>query len=1279
MHECVLVFCHEFSDPVRVQVTGGHTVHELLQAQIQLVGDLQIVDVRTPLGKTLPFDAFIEPGQVVCIRCQESSAHSSLPAIRSDAQLPDAADDKVSVLSDRMEVTTPNPIVVSPTVPWTQPVEEQHVIQHETQQSSQVGVDNLHGMMNQSWISAAPLLSLKGSQFLNIAPPVALNDMHLASLQNQPLLPEDRKTILSHQDETWSDDEFRYHMAMLNHMYCNHQIKHATNPVKPCIIVDPLLSTSWTASDQSSVMHWANCHAEIRQQGNTVVGVVLIDSHWIPFVLVPQGEILHLRTWDAPQNDHARMNQVFTTLSKSLGFSSLHVSRLHRMFFTTTHCGALAMGFLLHSLLDIMLPDSHDDAVALHHKLRDSFCTALDGSKMVQRPWMWGAGDNAQDQSAGSNAPNAEALSSVSLGFGVEGSLAHVCIPVEDRLELLRSKGKMLADDEMRFHINALMTCPENVAFQDNPAIPGFVMLEPLLLETWNTVGERLCVSWCRLNPQIFEKGHHIVSVVWHQEHWLPIWIAPNDHHLVLHTMHDAVVDDQTLMPLLQCIQQTLGFTDATIHRFPNRVCDQQMCGTLAIAFLAHVMVGHPVPDTPQDIKDLHANLKAAFVEAVFASRCCHCPVAWGAGSGGPLIQALSAELVQHGVPSQLVDQRSQQAIRAIGSEQVQGALKETNPWRALKKLGNNARFQFILPAELAQLVAENKGASINRKKDMPLVKTGPPPKVAIDPAKLVIMDSSFQCQGHGIPQIAPKQIGPVACGIALLTMAEAEPYMRAGKIVSTEPLAIAVFPAEGQEVNTVLPHKHATIPCKCSVNNEPLLVDAVVIQIGSGFVDKRVSNPAITLEPLDVATVKILVYRDEFQGEWSDFAQSPIKHLVQIFPILKRCEAADCSCECWHNPAQLQLREPIMDVWRRQFLKNGFKPTKASDAVLFSVCIRVPSGILPQLLAASGHSGAYTEPRTPDGRDVMSEYIVVWASKLSVSELIHVKQTNPAAVGLARLGERRGLRAMSSQAAALHNVLRPESTFLPQGPKSQYVAGPFPWGSDRQAIGRAMKQAGWEVKPLQPMQPIPGKGSMWLLQTIEDPPAAILTTSHGEVVISKHKSQTLSKTAKVHTVGAASTISLCGKDPAIKLGEDPWIAHDPWKQYAPGKPASCIPTASDGIQQLADRIQSEVLSKLPAIAPMEQDDIPERMTTLETQVKQLMGQHKMLDQNVQDLSNQNAQQFANMQCQLTQQSQQLQGQIDGHCQNMQALMEHQMVQIRGLLAKRPRDDSTME
>ena len=768
---------------------------------------------------------------------------------------------------------------------------------------------------------------------------------------------------------------------------------------------------------------------------------------------------------------------------------------------------------------------------------------------------MWGTGDRIQVVGRDVADQSDHFQHSISLGFGLHGGLSHNCISIEDRLEHCRNKGSQLGDDEVRFHLASLMMSPENVARSHDSNIPGFALLEPLLLETWDTVGKGMCESWCGQHTQVVADGHHIVTVAFSQKHWLPLWIDPQRSQLMVHTLQDEVIDDTTLMPLLRCLQQSLGFDETIIHRFPTSLTEHDLCGAFAIAFLAQVMTRTPMPDSIRALHDLHANLRANFVEAISNNTCCRCPAVWGSGSNGALIQALSSELSQHGVPPGLVEQKSQQAIRAIGSEQIQTALKDKNPWRALKVLGNNARFQFILPAELANLVADNKGTTVSRKKEATRIKTAPPPVMALDPTKLVVMDGTFRSNGQQLTQIGSKQIGPVASGIALLTLAEAEPYLRAGKAVSTEPLAIGVFPVGGQVIQTVLPHKTVTIPCTCAVNQEPLLAEAVVVQIGSGFVDKHVANPAITLDPLDVVTIKIIVYRDEFQGEWSDFVQSPIKHLVQIFPALKRCHEENCACHGWHNPEGLQLKEPIMDVSRRQFLKAGFRPTKASDAVMFSVCIRVPSSFMAILLTSSGQSGAYTEPRTPDGREVLAEYVVVWAAKLSLSELTHVKQTNPAAVGLARLGERRGLRTTANQAAALHAILRPEATYLPQGPKMQFVAGPFPWGSDRQAIARALKQSGWEVKALQPMQPIPSKGSMWLLQTIEEPPASILTTTHGEVVISKHKAQgNPSKNNKVHTVGAPSTISLCGTDAGPKPNEDPWLAHDPWKQYRPGR-----------------------------------------------------------------------------------------------------------------------------
>ena len=156
-----------------------------------------------------------------------------------------------------------------------------------------------------------------------------------------------------------------------------------------------------------------------------------------------------------------------------------------------------------------------------------------------------------------------------------------------------------------------------------------------------------------------------------------------------------------------------------------------------------------------------------------------------------------------------------------------------------------------------------------------------------------------------------------------------------------------------------------------CLANNEPILTEAVIVQLGHGFIEKRVVPTAITLDQLDVVTVKFMVYRDEVSGTWEDFMAAPIKHIARAFPVLTRCVTADCHCECWHNHEQLPVKDPILDVWRRQSLSNGFKPVTAAKAEIYSVCIRVPMAILAPLLVHSGTSGIYTEPRTPDGKEV--------------------------------------------------------------------------------------------------------------------------------------------------------------------------------------------------------------------------------------------------------------------------------------------------------------------
>ena len=477
--------------------------------------------------------------------------------------------------------------------------------------------------------------------------------------------------------------------------------------------------------------------------------------------------------------------------------------------------------------------------------------------------------------------------------------------------------------------------------------------------------------------------------------------------------------------------------------------CTHNMCGAMTLDILALLFCGTPTATSIDELECRHLHWKHEYNIGGFS-----CPLTgvYGFGPQGTLTSALATELIKHGVPKENAEQRAHDAIRAIGSEQLSNALKQKQIWKQLKALGNNHKFKFVLPAELAPVVEDHKHAASGGKGKG---KNGSkaPAQLELDPCKLQTLTGMFRSQDKVISQIHPKQIGPVSSGVVLMTMAEAEPYLRTAKNVSSEPLALLVLHRPDTPVQTQLPHCRITVPCRCTVDNEPVLVDVTLVQIGSGVVEKHQGTNLVQLDPLEVVTLKYLVYKDEIPTSWDEFCKAPIRFIVGTFPLLRRCHASGCNCDLWHNPDNLEVKEPLLDVWRRQYLRSGFKPSPMEKADMFSVCLRVPKQLLTQLLSLSGAAGAYCEPRSADGTEVLANYTVIWTPKLSDQELKHLKQTNPAIIGLARVGDRKGVRVLSSQASSIHQLVRPDTVYLPQGQKTMFLVGPFPFGSDRAAI----------------------------------------------------------------------------------------------------------------------------------------------------------------------------------------------------------------------------------
>ena len=965
-------------------------------------------------------------------------------------------------------------------------------------------------------------------------------------------------------------------------------------------------------------------------------------------------------------------------LAQGFGFATPLISRLHRLFLTTNLCGALAIGFLHHVLKGAMLPTTLAETEHLQTLLRERFVASLQTSNVALRPWTWGAGDNhdlhdnAQLSSLAGDPDDA-----LVSPLADQIPLGHSCIRPEERIDLLSAHGFAMGDDEVRFHLAEILSLSHDHEHFATAEHGDFVALEPLIFTVWETVGKGLCESWCRVQSSR-RPDAQILTLVCLAEHWIPVWMVQHDTVLQCHLMHGDVADDALLRPMFEVIAQGFGRESVVLHFVPPCVYSDEFCGALALSFLQHVTLGSALPTNVEELHDKHIDLRSGFVAAVYNGTTCICPTIWGHGPS-QLVGDLAFELAKRGVPTDRAEHRAQQAVKLIGADNVHTALTGKQSWRQLKMLANKVRFQLIQPDELAANIAANKKQEVTKKppNSRPLRAPQMPPEVVLDPTKLQVIPGVFTNQGLVMSQLSVQQIGPVSSGFVLMSMTEAEPYLRAGKVVSQEPLALVIFHGPGVVIQTTLPQYQVSIPCKCTVNNEPILADATVIQIGTGLIEKA-TQAAIEIDSLDVVTIKVLVYRDELPIPWEDFIASPIRHLVTMFPVLKRCYETNCTCGAWHNEEQLQVQDVLLDVWRRQFLRNGFKPEKAGSSDIFSVCLRIPACLLRNVLALSGNQGAYVEPRTPDGRDVLSEFVVIWTPKLSTLELQHLRQTNPAVTGLARVGERKGLRVPSSQAQAVHAVVRPDTLYLPVGPRKTFQVGPFPYGCDRQAISRAMKKVGWEVKPLQPSTPVHGKGNVWLLQSVEDPPASVILTSHGEVIISKHKDEETSTKVPSKPVGAPTTLALRGgPNTTCRPEVDPWSKSDPWSGYRASNDTQAAAPASASLRQLETKLYDAIVEKLPTSVAMD-DGVPDRLQMLEGQVQQLMTKQQHMEANMADYTQQHGQQMASLQTQLTAQGQQFHGQMESQSQSIAAMFESQMQQIRGLLSKRPHD-ATME
>ena len=850
-------------------------------------------------------------------------------------------------------------------------------------------------------------------------------------------------------------------------------------------------------------------------------------------------------------------------------------------------------------------------------------------------------------------------------------SLTAPSMPSQTRMQVVAAQDSMWADDEIRWHLRKILSKQENC---------NKTLLDPLLATHVVQSGQTFLIF--RWAQQIPATNKAIVTAVWIKGHWIPFaWTWTKE--CATARSWDIQGTQTNVNVLHDAIAKAVGARSYMSHISYRQFALTAFCGVCAVRWLDNFITGKMLPTNQDEAEHLNGVAKQLFLGYLETDLQVPRPWIWADGLDANAHARLVDLLLQHGVPRDEMEKRTKLVVQGIGSVALQKALLGSSPWRSVKALANQASpvVQLILPDELAAVIkqkAEAGGFSRKNKKRSATKPVTPQPPVAIDPTKLRFGQGLFVDEtGESVAQISVGNLGPSITGVALATYDDVAPFIRAEQQISKGAVGVFLLNASEERLPKNLSWIQCRVAVRCIANGEPVLLTGYLIQLGQSTVSIAKKTNVVDAGDVQAACVKITLYRDAFPGQWEDFVKAPVRTILQWLTPLQVCDQEPiCSCVKWHRTDENCIRDPILDIWRRQWLSMSFKQASPLQADLFAVNLRYIQELEESLLSMSGTGGVFLEPRSLDSKSPTMDYHVIWLPRSNLQDLMHLRQTIPEILGLARLGTRMGIRTSVAHANAVGQQVKPDAIQLTSGVRLQFDLGPVPYGMDRAAVAALCSSCGWKVKPIAPIKSIDGVlGVVWQVHASCEPPTFVFSTKHGDIVVNRRETKTTQGgTPQVPFVASDATLQLCTfKEPA-HVGEDPLVKNDPWgSAVARLKTSPPIPPESAlNLKHVEARIEKAVLAKIPRPAePMDVDsnghsDHSERILQLEAQVNRLTTGQSNLEAKMDESQRRTDVQFSQMQHQVA-------AQMESQSNHMEELFRGQLSQIESLLGKRAR------
>ena len=374
--------------------------------------------------------------------------------------------------------------------------------------------------------------------------------------------------------------------------------------------------------------------------------------------------------------------------------------------------------------------------------------------------------------------------------------------------------------------------------------------------------------------------------------------------------------------------------------------------------------------------------------------------------------------------------------------------------------------------------------------------------------------------------------------------------------------------------------------PAQFKGTNEPVLLQGSLVLLSPAQITRAVQSVECKLSSIPTQTLRLYVYKDQWEGSWEDFCAQPVRSLLQQIPLLQLCRDQACgeACPKYHAAVDEPLDNLLMDLWARSWHRSDSKYTKPEHAAYWSVLVRIPISANLTIQGQSGVHGFFAEPRTASGKEVDDSFGMIWLGELSLPDICHRLKTTQGAIAIGRLRSKFGLRFRAADLEQGFAQLKPSEPFVGAKMQQVYRLYPLPFGTQRAALQKCLTDWGWTAKV---RQSVGGgdAGMAWEVGAASDPPSPILSLpdGKGDVAITLQKAVMKPSEPPALLASAATKKYLQTNQASSSSAQvDPWVQSDPWGNY---RATTAPPRGTDKFQQLEDRLTSSLQSVRKEVA----------------------------------------------------------------------------------------------